>query len=194
MSINDGKLNGGSLGIWKNENRGMIRNCRIYNNTFYNSLEEGSNIWLYDHYTGFQFMNNVFMYDGSLISGNTSPGNELFLGNLYWNLSGDPSLQGYGDLSEWASAEGKEMLGNRFVGLYQDPGLPLTGMWEIDDPLTVLPENLEMITPGEDSPVVDRGVNLKNLFQIEPGSFDIEGNPVPFGKEYDIGAVEYFQQ
>ncbi len=111
ISQDDGIINGGSVGIWKNDDRGIMRNCQIYNNTFYNSQEDGTNIWLYDHYPGFEFRNNVFVYNGAMIGENSSPEDEVFQGNLYWNLAGDYTFFGFSNLREWAASTGNEMIG-----------------------------------------------------------------------------------
>lgn len=190
ISQDDGILNGGSLGIWKNDDQGIMRNCHIYNNTFYNSLEDGSNIWLYDHYPGFQFFNNVFVYKGTLVSESTSLEDEYFLGNLYWNLSGKEDLFGYASLREWAEASGKEMQDGRFMGIYQDPMLKLAGQLEVTDPSKIDQESLKAYIPQEGSPLVDKGLDLTSLLNLDVGERDLPGTALPKGNNYDIGAME----
>ncbi len=190
LSQDDGILNAGSLGIWKNEQNGRMRNCRIYNNTFYNSLEDGSCIWMYDHYPGFQFYNNVFMYSGALIDEKKSPEGEVFLGNLYWNLDSEPSFFGHPDLKTWAEASGQEMTAGRLVGLNQDPLLRAPGSVELTDPTRIGPETLEGFAPLPGSPLVDHGLDLGEMLNLEVGDMDLPGTRIPSGKNYDIGAIE----
>lgn len=190
ISQDDGILNAGSLGIWKNDDSGIMRNCQIYNNTFYNSQPGGSNIWLYDNYPGFQFWNNVFVYHGSFISGKESLQEEVFQGNLYWNLAGDPSFQGFRSLKEWAMATGREMHWGYFTGHYLDPGFRRAGTLEVTDLEMINAEALEAYTPETGSPLIDNGLDLKKLLLVDPGPNDILGTPVPVNGRFDIGAIE----
>ncbi|MBE0655829.1 MAG: hypothetical protein IH594_18660, partial [Bacteroidales bacterium] len=190
ISQDDGIINGGSMGIWKNDERGVMRNCEIYNNTFYNSNPGGSSIWLYSNYPGFNFRNNVFIYNGSLLSEGNKLKDEVFQGNLYWNLKGDKSFLNFRNLEEWASKTGKEMLGDVFTGMYQDPLLQDPGGLELTDPDRIA-DNLSAYTPQNASPLINRGLNLKELFGLEPGPQDITGKAIPIDEKYDIGAVEH---
>ncbi len=190
ISQDDGIINGGSLGIWKAEGQGIIRNCQIYNNTFYNSLADGSSLWLYDNYPGFQFHNNIFVYNGALISEGKSPKDEVFLGNLYWNLAGEESFLGYANLSDWASASGKEMYEDKFIGLFQDPMLTRAGSLEVRDPSNINKESIGGYVALPESPLVDRGLDLNTLLNIDAVERDLLGTPIPSKNNYDIGAVE----
>jgi hypothetical protein len=190
ISQDDGSINGGSIGIWKSDNQGVMRNCTIYNNTLCNSLEDGSNIWLYDHYTGFGFYNNVFVYNGYLISEGKPIRDELFLGNLYWNLAGETPFPGYASLEEWALATGREMLSDQFVGRYQDPLLNTAAFFGVTDPSAIDRESVDGFVPPPGSPLVDGGLDLKAIFQMDPGEHDFLGTSIPKGNNYDIGAIE----
>jgi hypothetical protein len=190
LSQDDGIINGGSVGIWKNDNRGIMRNCRIYNNTFYNSREDGSCIWLYDNYPGYQFYNNVFVYNGALVAEGQTLKDEFFLGNLYWNLAGAETFPGYGSLEEWAETTGNEVYDNRIIGRCQDPLFQDPGSVGVTDPKLVSRESVAGYLPRSGSPLVDAGLDLKALFQIDPGVQDLPGNTLPSGNNYDIGAIE----
>jgi hypothetical protein len=191
ISQDDGILNGASVGIWKNDDRGVMHNCEIYNNTFYNSLENGGNIWLYDHYPGFRFRNNVFVYNGVPVKGGKSITGEVFQGNLYWNLSGESSFEGYGSLTLWSEATGQEMLENTFTGLFQDPLFCNAGSLDVTDPEMIGPESLSGYIPAAGSPLIDRGLDLRQIFGLEPCLKDILDHPIPHGTGYDIGAIEF---
>ena len=190
ISQDDGIINVGSLGIWKSENQGILRNCQIYNNTFYNSLKEGSSIWLYDNYPGFCFHNNIFVYNGALISEGKSPKDEVFLGNLYWNLEEDITFLGYGTLGEWATATGKEQYDDEFIGLFQDPMLKQAGSITVTDPAMINQESMSGYIPLPGSPLVERGLNLKTLLNLDVGERDLLGTAIPSKNNYDIGAIE----
>jgi hypothetical protein len=189
ISYNDGTLNGASMGIWKNEEAGSLRNCQIYNNTFYNSLPDRGNLWLYDHYPGIQFRNNVFVYDGALVPEGQDIWEEVFEGNLYWNLNGESSFMGYASLEQWAGISGKERVQGRFSGHYADP--MISPFLEINDPAKIDPGTFTSFRPGATSPLIDQGLDLKALLGLDPGNRDLCGTPVPQGLQYDIGALEY---
>jgi hypothetical protein len=182
ISQDDGIINGGSVGIWKNEDRGILRNCQIYNNTFYNSQSDGSNIWMYDNYPGFHFRNNVFVYNGSLISEGKSIRDEVFQGNLYWNLAADASFKGISYL--------KKMHGELFTGLYKDPGFSNPGAMVVTDPELINAVYLNAYIPTAGSPLIDGGLNLKELFELDPGSRDLIGTSIPVNEKFDIGSIE----
>ncbi len=191
ISQDDGIINGGSVGIWKNDNRGAMRNCEIYNNTFYNSLENGPTIWLYDHYPGFNFRNNIFVYNGTFLDENQKLGAEVFQGNIYWNLAGGLGIDNYKTIEEWTASTGKEMLNNELTGRFIDPGLNQPGKVSLTDPCLLDTTYLPEYNPVQGSPVIDAGLNLRELFNLDPGKTDILGTPVPSGQAFDIGAIEY---
>ena len=190
ISQDDGIINGGSLGIWKNENQGQMRNCLIYNNTFFNSLEGGSCIWMYDHYPGYQFYNNVFVYNGALIADGKGLDDEIFLGNLYWNLAGEEAFLAYEDLQAWAAATGKEMQEDQLIGIYQDPMLEQAGSITLTDPTMIDHAGIGGYVPLPGSPLVDGGLDLKELLKMNVGDRDLLGSPIPLKNIYDIGAIE----
>jgi len=173
ISQDDGIINGGSVGIWKNDGRGIMRNCNIYNNTFYNSKEEGSNIWLYDHYPNFFFYNNVFVYNGELIAESQSISEEVFSGNLYWNLAGR-----------------NEIAGDQLKGYFLDPLFTDAGALRVTDPEQINRENLSCYLPLPGSPLINQGLDLSKVAGLDPGEKDILGTPVPAGEHFDIGAIE----
>lgn len=190
ISLDDGIINGGSVGIWKNDERGEMRNCQIYNNTFYNSQEDGNNLWIYDHYPGFHFRNNVFVYNGALVADNQGLTDEVFQGNLYWNLGGDPSFYGFENLTAWAGATGKETIDGEVAGIYQDPLFQNGGSLEVTDPELVSGETLLGFYPERGSPLIDAGLDLGALFGLDQGERDLAGSPIPVNQRYDIGAIE----
>lgn len=191
ISYNDGSQNEGSLGIWKNDGAGSLGNCQIYNNTFYNSQPNKGNLWIYDGYPGIHFRNNVFVYTGNFLSAGTQLRDEIFEGNLYWNLNGDASFLGYKDLESWAESTGKEMRGGKFTAFYADPQLsdfPGTGPIL---PSELHPQGFGGLAPGPDSPLIDRGLDLNSLFGLDVGDRDLLGKRIPSKNNYDIGAIEF---
>ena len=190
ISYDDGILNGGSMGIWKSDDVGSLRNCQIYNNTFYNSLPDRGNLWIYDNYPGIQFRNNVFVYKGAFSTEGTHIGEELFEGNLYWNLTGETAFLGYENLEQWAKQKGKEQREGHFRGLFADPMITDFSM-EDNDPAKIDPVTFQSFQPKAGSPLIDHGLNLKALAGLDPGNRDLCGTMIPQGQQYDIGALEY---
>jgi hypothetical protein len=191
ISQNDGSVNGGSVAIWRNLTGGTMRNCEIYNNTFYNATERGFSLMVENNCPGFKFRNNVFIYrDAFLIPGQKLVA-ELFEANCYWSLSGKQTIAGYKNLQEWAQATGNEKQGNNLVGLFDDPNLQNPGKCHLTDPRKMTPENLAAYSIKTGSRLIDCGLDLKKLFNLEPGKKDIAGTAAPQGKGFDIGAIEY---
>jgi hypothetical protein len=191
ISQNDGKTHDGSIGIWKAE-EGTMRNCEIYNNTFYNSNPEGNTIWLYSNNAGFNFRNNVFVYNGRFLYAGHHIKNEVFQGNIYWNLTGGFEIEGYKSIEAWAKATGNEIVGGKVKGMFTDPLMVAPGTAVVTDPSKISPESLSgyMLKPG--SPLINNGLDLKEIFGIERGERDILGSTIPQGEDYDIGAMEYY--
>jgi hypothetical protein len=194
ISQNDAIINTGSLAIWRNETGGIMRNCEIYNNTFYNTTTRGFTLSFYNNWSGFHFRNNVFIYKGSLFIPGQKLGTELFQANCYWSLNGDQTIAGFKNLQEWAQATGNEKLGNSLVGIFADPGLQSPGTCSLTDPRKLNGENLAAYCIKAGSPLIDSGIDLKKLFNMEPGTKDIAGTSLPQGKGYDIGAIEYIRK
>jgi hypothetical protein len=146
---------------------------------------------LYGHYPGFNFRNNIFIYHGSFLDEGQQLENEIFQGNVYWNLSGGFTINGYKSIEEWAKATGNEMVDGSVKGLFKDPLLAAPGTATVTDPSKLLVENLSAYSVKPGSPLIDNGLNLKDMFGIEPGERDIFGTKIPQGQGFEIGAVEY---
>lgn len=191
ISQNDGSVNGGSVFIWCYKKGGAMRNCEIYNNTFYNNTSTGFSLVIENNCPGFQFRNNVFIYKNEFIAPLTKLESELFQSNSYKSLSGNRKIAGYKNLHEWTRATGNELLNKKVIGVDIDPGLLNPGSCTLTDPLKLNSDNLAGYYPKSGSPLIDHGLDLKKLFNINPGLKDITGKPVPMGKGNDIGALEY---
>jgi hypothetical protein len=189
ISHNDGTNGQGSLSVWKGEAGGTIRNCEIYNNTFYNSNPDGPSLCLMNNLTGFNFRNNIFVYNGSFLFKGQSIKNELFQSNCYWNLNGNINFLGYRDIAKWASAKGKEQLDGKFTFVYADPILNDASTANIRNPLRLA--GLSVFNPVSASPLIDAGYDIRTLPGGTEVKKDITGSEIPQGKGFDIGAVEF---
>jgi hypothetical protein len=190
ISIDDGKNGQGSVAIWKGEAGGSIRNCEIYNNTFYNGNPDGPSLCVQNNWEGFVFRNNIFVYNGSFLMHGKKLKNERFENNCYWNLAGRPGFADCPDLKSWAEKTGNETAQGRFTGIYADPRLKNVRAALPASPLLLDEENLDGFMPDRDSPLVDAGLDLGITHGLEALSLDIAGNRIPRGKAFDIGAVE----
>lgn len=184
VSENDGQTNH-NAGIFIHMG-GSQSNTHVYNNVIYNSSgRHGVNGGCP---SSFYFRNNIFVLrgDGRFVNG---VGDGVFQGNLYWNYDGGGSWDGYSTLSAWRTATGKEMLNGNPVGLNVNPLLGNAGFGQkLTDPRK-LPELFAyMLQAG--SPCIDKGLDLKALFGVEPGTRDLFGNAIPKGAGFDIGAHE----
>jgi len=189
ISQDDGKTHDGSLGIWKAAG-GTMRNCNIYNNTFYNSNPEGNIIWLDSSMPGFKFYNNIFIYTSNFLYKGNHFIHERFLGNVYWNLAGGFALEGYDSIEEWGKATGNEMIGGTVIGKVTDPMLVNPGKVTLTRPGEIQEKLSEYkLKPG--SPLIDNGLDLDDKFGIKTGDMDFLGTKIPQGNAYDIGAVEF---
>jgi len=190
ISLDDGKNGQGSVAIWRGEAGGSIRNCEIYNNTFYNSNPDGPSLCVMNNWEGFHFRNNVFVFNGPFLMRGKKLKNEKFENNCYWNLAGSTEFLDYPDMQAWAGATGNEIRNGKIAGLYADPGLQKPGNIPLISPLLLSGGFHYRYMPAADSPLIDAGLDMKKSFGIDPGSRDIAGNPVPQGRAFDIGAVE----
>ncbi len=194
ISQNDGSVNGGSVAIWRNVAAGTMRNCEIYNNTFYNDTDRGFSLMIENSCPGFKFLNNIFVYRGSFLIPGQKLDSELFQANCFWNLAGDKTIAGYRNVQEWAKATGNEKLGNRVIGVFGDPGLQNPGNCSLTDPRKLNSEYLAAYGLKSGSSLIDCGLDLKKLFKIDFGAKDIAGKTVPHGKGFEIGAIEYINE
>jgi hypothetical protein len=189
ISQNDGTNGAGSLAIWKGET-GNMRNCEVYHNTFYNCNPNGPSLWLYNHWPGFNFRNNIFVYNGSFVFNGHYIEDEVFQGNIYWNLAEGPGIEDFQTVEEWALSTGKEILNGKVVGKFQDPLLYFPGRTSLTDPKKLDASHLPEYAPVSGSPVIDNALDL-SLFNLEKLQYDITGNKIPVGNKYDIGAIEF---
>jgi hypothetical protein len=189
ISHNDGTNGQGSLSIWKGEAGGTILNCEIYNNTFYNSNPGGPDICLMKNLTGFNFRNNIFVFNGSLLFKGHKIKDELFQNNCYWNLTGDKKFLGYPDIAGWAMAKGKELFNGKLTCIYADPMLNDTSTNIIKDPHSL--SVLHIFNLMSASPLIDAGYDIRALNGGTDVKRDFAGSNVPQGKGFDIGALEF---
>ena len=86
---------------------------------------------------------------------------------------------------------GNEKTENKLTGIFADPEMQNPGTCSITDPLKLNSENLAAFSLKSGSLLINRGMNLKKLFNLDQGTKDIGGTPIPQNNSYDIGAMEH---
>jgi hypothetical protein len=189
VSIDDAQTTkgSGSIFIWNGSNDiQQLANCMIYNNVIYNS---GTSLISYEkssEHKNFIFCNNIFIGSDQPISGVFK--GSSFLGNDWWNEPGDVKFMKFGSLSEWAKNTGQETLKNSFVGMQENPKFKGPFQTDITDPYQL--EKLEGYILLSDSPLKNKGLDLKTIFGIDRPSEDFYGNTVPSGIAAEPGIYE----
>jgi hypothetical protein len=177
VSINDGHTTegSGSFFIWNGSNDiQQLTGCRVYNNVAFNS---GAPIISFESsslHKDFIFANNIFMGTDQPVSGKIT--GSSFLGNDWWNISGDLKFMKFGNLGEWAKDTGQEFLEGKFVGIQKDPGFTGPLLTDIIDPHQL--DKLTGYTLKPDSPLKNKGLDLKAQFDIDQPETDFFGNVV----------------
>jgi hypothetical protein len=191
ISRNDGILNGGSLAVWKGENGGSMKNCAVYNNTFYNDTVKGISLSLTSNVEGFSYKNNIFVYNGSFIGDKQKILKESFSGNCYWNLSGVNSFAGFRSFKSWATSTGKETFEGKLTGVYTDPMLDNPSAIIKPDVSLFEGKNLSGFYVKTGSPARGKGIDPGSPFGIENHYLGITGSLVKLDSLFDIGAIGY---
>ncbi len=184
ISENDGQQNGGGIWIWHSVAQ---QNMQVYNNVFYNSSGRPC-IKSPETKGSFFFRNNIFLVRGTGAFVEGMEPNAVFQGNCYWNYNNAGNWDGATSLEAWRS-KGQETLNNKPVGMNKDPLLTYVRSSEkLTDPTKIRQLYEYMLQSG--SPCIDAGINLSEVFDINPGGLDFFGNKLPQGKKYDIGVHE----
>jgi hypothetical protein len=98
-------------------------------------------------------------------------------------------VDGFTSFEEWVEATGQEKVGGAVVGKYLDPMLRKDDTGLLTDPRQLKTLSPYMLRP--DSPCIDSGLKLFELYRLEPGKTDFYGNHLPQGQGFDIGAHEF---
>ncbi|RPJ53447.1 MAG: hypothetical protein EHM23_30945 [Acidobacteria bacterium] len=193
ISQDDGLTNH-NAGIYVWVGGANMESTDCYNNTIFNSKGAAVAFGVDRRYANqlpkMTFRNNIFVSGEAQIEGGAEKGQ--FQGNIYWAMGdGGFLVDGYTSFDAWVAATGQEKIDGKVVGLYVDPLLKKNGTGLLTDPtkLPGLPEY--QLLPG--SPAIDSGLDLKQLFGLEPGSSDFYGSSLPAGSRFDIGGHEFLR-
>ncbi len=190
ISQDDGLFDHNS-GVYVWVGGGLMKSTLVHNNTIFNSKGSAVVIAAAKEYLGqmprLTFHNNIFVTQGPQLKGAQ---HGRFIGNLYWSV-GERGFRAdeYKSFDEWVAATGQEKFNNRVVGVYADPLLRKDDNGLLTEP-KLLPRLLEyQLLPG--SPAIDSGLDLRTLFQIDPGKRDFYGTLIPVNGKHDMGAHEF---
>ena len=199
ISENDGKVNEGSIGLFKGPGTTMS-GASIYNNTIYVSPQTVNSsecaVQFVNWATGIDhvaFYNNIFISTGGVPFVNIPAGySAFFAGNTYWPSGGSFSIRyqdkSYTSLSSWRTATGNEVVNGRNTGYNSDPLLTNAGSGGTVGFGNSL-HSLSAYKIGNiSSPACNTALDLHSLYSINTGTADFWGTALPGGSANDIGA------
>jgi hypothetical protein len=94
----------------------------------------------------------------------------------------------YGSMALWSKETGEEKLKSQLMGMQVDPKFKGPFTTDITDPYQL--DKLEGYILLPDSPLKNKAVDLKTLFNITRPIRDFYGNPVPLGSAPEPGIYE----
>lgn len=187
ISENDGNISAnGSIKLWNGTNDpNTFENLNFHNNVVYNA--NGPALAFLDHNnTGFSFYNNIFVSEKSSVYNGINE--ENFQGNCWYSMNNSFFLDSELDFVQWAQANNQEMLNGEVVGMYADPMFLNPGNTSLSEPTELT--GFENYTTLSGSPVINAGLDLNALFNINPGTRDFAGYPLTNVMQFDMGAFE----
>jgi hypothetical protein len=188
------KGNYGAIHFW-----GEAKNASVYHNVVVNSPNEKfapGAIDFHPHYRDpnmfpkdIKIYNNIFVISGGIpiIDSESDEktivfrNNNFFTNNSNWHIIWGKST--FQSLEEWSQQTGQERNNEQFTALSVNPNF--TDCGGRNDFFSK--QIAYCLKP--DSPLIDKGLDLKKIYQIEPGESDFRGKKTPIGN-YEIGAFE----
>ncbi|GAB5453246.1 MAG: hypothetical protein Hals2KO_35740 [Halioglobus sp.] len=178
-----------------------IDDVEIYGNTIVTDSPSAEAVDVFfGFYSNVNFRNNIFLTgEGTPLlrsAGDALPPGLRFHNNLYWTVGGGFEMntdgKTYGSLTEWRQA-GQEMLADTPLGVHTEPGMvsPFHGE-ALTDPTRLVELRAFRLRPG--SAAIDAGLDLQDVFGVDPGPADFFQTPLPQGSGYDLGAAEFVQR
>jgi hypothetical protein len=180
ISINDARKLPEYAGIHL---AGSVDNAEVYHNTVVMEAKGGAPaaVRLQKFFRG---LSNVVLRNNLIVSGGTnlviadefSTANVLLQGNNYFAESGTWAVSwagaSYVKPEDWRAASGQERLGAKVGGSSADPRFVMAN--RSGSPA----QRAEALTPRRDSPLAGRALNLRSLFNVDPGPVDFLGRPL----------------
>jgi hypothetical protein len=186
VSINDANTTegSGSFFIWNGSNESrQLTNCYIYNNVAYSISAPVISFENASEHENFIFSNNIFMGSRQMINGKNK--GSKFLGNDWWSDDGIIRFGEFESLLAWTKATGQETMNGRIIGMQTDPQFNGPFTTDITDPHKLGMLSGFMLKP--ESPLKNRGIDIKSFSGFDPPSVDFFGNPIPQGSALEPG-------
>ncbi|HEY2728160.1 MAG TPA: right-handed parallel beta-helix repeat-containing protein, partial [Parafilimonas sp.] len=184
ISIDDGLVSDSRAGVYvwnSSKDSNQFYNCDVYNNTIYNSKEAALSYSEKGERKHFRFFNNIFIGKDSLIRGDK--GVDSFIANDWWSIEKKFNADSMYDFNAWVSKYNIEQLNGKTVGLNVLPSFKKPGDTTFIDVNKIVNFNSYKIIGT--SPVTQAGIDLQNLFKIDIGNKDFNGESI--NKKY-LGA------
>jgi hypothetical protein len=198
VSENDGRRNYYSgIFVWSASDYG-IADSQVYNNTVYvtpSKFAIPSGVVIASKTSNVAIRNNIIVATSGLPLLSAAAGQDgmLIQGNDYWTRGAPFLIQWNGtDHRSLASfrAAGQERVGALSVGLDVDPQLTDPGKGVTFDGASDL-ETLAGYKLEPSSPLLGKGLDLKQTFGIAVGERDYYGSEIPADRQFEIGAHEF---
>lgn len=137
--------------------------------------------------------NNIFVSTGGTrLVYQDSDADVTFAGNDYWSSGSGFAIRdngtNYTSLNSWRSGKGQEKLDGKSTGSNLDPLFEIPSPPDQNKGDTIAPLVAFRLLPN--SPLIDKGLNLKTSFGIDAGPRDFFGGPALQGSAQEIGAHE----
>ena len=198
ISENDGRKNSyGGIHIW-----GDVTNAFIYNNTVIsNQARDAQPRGLAIRQSGetpffgnaiardLVIANNIFVTGGNapIVEATLGTSTISFQHNNYYSSDSNFEVtwnnSTYRNLSEWSESTRQERRGDGLAGFSVNPNFAACNI--ASNPFT----RQISLCLRVDSPLIDKGLDLKSAFRIETGDKDFRGMKIP-NAGYEIGAFE----
>jgi hypothetical protein len=184
ISENDGLVSDSRAGVYvwnSSKDDKQFYDCDFYNNTIYNSRQAALSFSETSQRKNFRFFNNIFIAKDSLIKGKKS--NDIFIANDWWSIENKFNADGINDFKTWMTRNNIEQLNGKLKGLNIMPPFKNAGNTTVTNvnQLSIF-DSYKIVSP---SPVIQSGIDLHALFNINIG--DIDFNDSPINKNY-LGA------
>jgi hypothetical protein len=187
ISENDGNVSAAHANayVWSSSHDSMQFNSLLfYNNTIYNDSGAAISYSAESEHANFKFYNNIFVSADEIIKGNYSK--DIFLANDWWSLQDSFNVNNNHDFYNWCNTYNKEQLNGVTKGLNVLPSFMDAGNTKFTDAGQLKNFNSYKIVGS--SPVMQAGIDLRALFDINIGDEDFNGEPVD--KKY-LGACTH---
>jgi Right handed beta helix region len=194
ISINDGMITDKASGmlIWNGYGGdSTFTNFYAYNNFLYNDQKYAFGFHPLSRHREFYFFNNIFVSSDTndIFMNLDRCTSDKFLGNVWMKVNGGFSQDGFNNFRQWAKSTDHEMINGSHTGTTFRKRI-----FNLHKPIYIIdPVNLYhnahlrfLFNRG----LRNKGINLKKLFNINPGERDFFNNPVPLGKNFEPGVCE----